>query len=1012
MNFEDYKNHGGGAYLELARTVKMLLEQALNAEGGYRLQQIQFRAKSPESLLKRLEEIDQTHTETIERHRKDLAGCRIVFYTNGDVERLTRSGLLRELFEVDWERMRVHHPKPGEVQAEKLFQSTNYVVRLKEDRTNLLEYSHLAGLACEVQVQTTLTHAWAEMAHDTVYKRPFGKGFGTREMGAIERRLQEAMRDYLVPAGHIFQKIRTDMDRLLEGKALFDNGAVQAAADANDNNDRYDALKRLKDDVLPYFDNIETEFSTLLDDLRDVWLKADATATKPHVTTYGDYPGHDSHDVTGLICGIFRRYRYVRLAGLFATVQDLYTRTQNEGSKSQLVELAENMASHTMQVWQRAGPWAQSELSQQLSSECGTEDHTPINIAVAAEILKSDISGTTSSSDSVTWHSGSVIFSDTLASARRDAISFLFKALTNRTGPAQLASILSALFNATQPPSHGKDDTALMQMILDESAMIVRQVIPLIDGLPFEQRRALESKVHNVWRRYHVLPEYLASETGVCASHAKLQTEIRAFRETISVDVDYRFHKTLFGYGSILEGMWDDPNQHHETVSALRTKDQDEFLEQISLETWSVWKPRILHSASTDFYDGADFPPFERFVGELADRQPDLALDLLRERAGMPDWTIRPLVQAIWTADYREECKNILRQWISDGDHLIHVAVSQMFIKDIDLTLVHELTERAVETADVDLCTTMLELSCRRFPEDEGFFRDRVFMPCLDIVSKANSSDWVNRTWFSASGDSLFSSLNEDDRKSLLDALTHVPTFDHRLEYILVPIAKEAPGEIMRWIGERLRYGIQSSDSDYTDIPFQFYELAELLRPFPRLVLDQLLEFSSDETLEPSQWSLKHFLSRVYNGHLSELSPTLLEFIQDADVVSLSFVSEHIEGFEGAPELLPVLRAVLTSPAATDEIEQQIASVYFETGMMSGEYGPAQRYQEKADALSEWLGDSNQRVSCFAKRQIRQFEAQAASETRRADQDIAQRRLDYGESIKPNGKSSDDPDSG
>ena len=46
MNFEDYKSHGKKTYLELAATVKMLLEQALDIEGGYRLQHIQFRAKS------------------------------------------------------------------------------------------------------------------------------------------------------------------------------------------------------------------------------------------------------------------------------------------------------------------------------------------------------------------------------------------------------------------------------------------------------------------------------------------------------------------------------------------------------------------------------------------------------------------------------------------------------------------------------------------------------------------------------------------------------------------------------------------------------------------------------------------------------------------------------------------------------------------------------------------------------------------------------------------------------
>ncbi|MGG9078594.1 hypothetical protein ACQ9A0_27000, partial [Escherichia coli] len=63
--------------------------------------------------------------------------------------------------------------------ANALFISDNYVIRLKQNRADLPEYARFADLRCEVQVQTILNHAWAQMAHDTIYKKPIEKGFGT-----------------------------------------------------------------------------------------------------------------------------------------------------------------------------------------------------------------------------------------------------------------------------------------------------------------------------------------------------------------------------------------------------------------------------------------------------------------------------------------------------------------------------------------------------------------------------------------------------------------------------------------------------------------------------------------------------------------------------------------------------------------------------------------------------------------------------------------------------------------
>ena len=151
------------------------------------------------------------------------------------------------------------------------------MLKLKSNRTALLEYREFEGLYCEVQVQTSLNRAWAEMAHDTIYKRPELQGFGTRQLELIESRLENAMRKHLLPAGYLFQRIATDVERLAEGKALFDKGALDAALTAVNNNDRRDALVQLKDNVLPHFDHLPEVFPEIRDNLKQTWLIAGTT---------------------------------------------------------------------------------------------------------------------------------------------------------------------------------------------------------------------------------------------------------------------------------------------------------------------------------------------------------------------------------------------------------------------------------------------------------------------------------------------------------------------------------------------------------------------------------------------------------------------------------------------------------------------------------------------------------------------------------------------------------------
>lgn len=206
MTLEEYVQEGQTLYAEFARAIAAIIDAGLKANPSIRRQPIQTRAKTPKSLKAKLGEVGH---DRIQETAKDLAGVRIVVYSNSDVERLYQSRILAENFDVVWERTKLHYPRDRVDADQSRFIGDNYVVRLKDNRAVLPEYSRFAGLLCEVQVQTILNHAWSETAHDTIYKSPKLNGVGAAQLRKIKERMKDIQQKYLLPAGYEFQQVLT-----------------------------------------------------------------------------------------------------------------------------------------------------------------------------------------------------------------------------------------------------------------------------------------------------------------------------------------------------------------------------------------------------------------------------------------------------------------------------------------------------------------------------------------------------------------------------------------------------------------------------------------------------------------------------------------------------------------------------------------------------------------------------------------------------------------------------------
>src|SRR6266496_5815033 len=129
MKFDDYEKTYALIYREFAELVRSLLEDTIEkTEGIPRPQSTQARGKDVTSLKRKLEERGLLASERIESEMKDLAGARLIFYTNTDIDRFLRSSLIPDTFDVDWKETRIHHPTDENDQQR--YQAIHYTVLL------------------------------------------------------------------------------------------------------------------------------------------------------------------------------------------------------------------------------------------------------------------------------------------------------------------------------------------------------------------------------------------------------------------------------------------------------------------------------------------------------------------------------------------------------------------------------------------------------------------------------------------------------------------------------------------------------------------------------------------------------------------------------------------------------------------------------------------------------------------------------------------------------------------
>jgi len=95
----------------------------------------------------------------------DLVGLRIITYFEDEVDKIAK--IIEKEFQIDKE----NSIDKRVLETDRFgYKSLHYVASLISEREKLTEYKRFAGIKVEIQIRSTLQHAWAEIEHDIGYK--------------------------------------------------------------------------------------------------------------------------------------------------------------------------------------------------------------------------------------------------------------------------------------------------------------------------------------------------------------------------------------------------------------------------------------------------------------------------------------------------------------------------------------------------------------------------------------------------------------------------------------------------------------------------------------------------------------------------------------------------------------------------------------------------------------------------------------------------------------------------
>lgn len=614
-----------------------------------------------------------------------------------------------------------------------------------------------------------------------------------------------------------------------------------------------------------------------------------------------------------------------------------------------------------------------------------------IILRVLRTVLSPSMEGHSWSYDSVTIRRGSIGSDGGIAALRSEAIILAKRIYSLDTSVEHRRHVLQTLESATRRESPTSDEKT--SAMFERDAIIVLEfMLDLVatEALPLIQKIEHQS----YWIYFH-------------GATPAIKNKALEIRDAVNAHAEYQIYKQLIGFEGIF-GKWEDLSRSEAAWDYSDQKRRDaarKYLEEINDTSYATWHNRILEFSRTRSNDLATFPVYYDFLKSIGEKHPRLALDLLYNHEELMKPFLIALLNGLWISVNQSDVESIVKCWIENGRNLASIAKSLYQVGTSRLDVLAAVVDRATVVDDREAIIQAMSVAANLFLEGASDSK-AIFMRSLREMSKRDDSSWANTMWLSRDFRALIDAMEAEERSELLATLTLLPELNYQTEDLLYEIAKYDLHAVLDFLIGRLQHArvlakrTRQTDKDenyrFEAIPYQLNKLNEILARVPDALLSALRRDFDAESSTMFSYRGARIIKSAFPEFNDSFEILLLKYIESGDKLDVEFVIGILRTYEGSPKIQNVCKEIIKTVPERSQTWNEVAAVLESTGVVRGEYGMAEAYENKVLELSNWMNDNDERVRAFAEWLIGSLQSLIVQERQRTDQNLALRKYQYG----------------
>lgn len=999
MDLQEYEKVGYKKYKGFCELVRQILEKALDAENAagthkYNLQIIKCRAKSPNSLRSRLEEENKEKEENIEEIRRDLAGCRVVFVFDDDVEAFINSGILQNSFTFHSALSKNHVPSENAKSVNDLYKGDHYIVELKEENVpSPEEYERFKGLKCEIQVRTTLIDAYSEASHQ-IYKMPETEGYGTKRRQLITKRLKSIMTERIIPAGVELQKVYNDSIQLTESLEWYGRDLHRELSVCKDNNEIYDLLKKYSTLYLQNYDRefLEIKSFNALKALEFSISRSRDNQTFSIETPWGFLQGKTSFEVLKVSLEIFNYIRFVDIDKSFSFLIKLYYLFEDHEEKKEIIKSLNKLIEYNIDVLEQSGFYVQEIVINNFKkmSEDELLQVDDLIIETGNLILNSQCQSTGRTEEGMFFRKGVIPVNEDLVEIRLEMISLLKRIYSNTNDDPKKKSIISALQNAMSTQKEHND--ALLNLVLRDSKNIIDFYSSIVANESYGILKTIESLICNVYNRLFAIRHGSAIENYDGRHYKSFMDAIQSFKNQLNKDSLFVIYKTFVGYESVFDMSWAESSPAYNEVDQYREQKINEYVLSINAENITFWEEMIVRCAQTPLTDGAQFIYFKKFLKSLARQNPEFVYYLLRKHELVLEHFFDSLFAGLLKSDHPKKLFTQIHEWVDAGEHLEYCA--RVFYKNpIQEELFAKIFVKAKEIGDVEALRSVIVSSLINQGSQTV---NRFFLQSIQELTTLKDTGWTDFVYYQKEVNKI-STLTLEDAIIVTNSLLPSPEINHQIEYILEPIAQTHPNLILEFFESRVILKKESMVLErYAPIPFgKFLKLGNPFSENPLQVLETVVNWKIIDG-QSFRYSGAKLIHNIFPEFIECYQTALLELFNRNKDKNSSLIMDILYHYPSHSFKYKICREIIN---LLEENDPRLGKVKIilerEQGGFSQRGEHINFLEGVKKELKSWENDSSLKLKNVANSYSKELDNSIAQEREKITRQKAQNKLEF-----------------